>query len=77
MVCNSILQAGGRLKNAPASYDITHPIILTNNSHFTELLYLNITARSQHHNTPGWDIPSSLYENITGLSEVGPQSVMS
>ena len=38
ILVNGILRVGGRLDRAPIDYDVRHPIILPNNSHFTELL---------------------------------------
>ena len=33
-----ILRVGGRLGYAPMTFDVRHPIILPQNSHFTELI---------------------------------------
>ena len=42
ILADGILRVGGRLANAPVDYNIKHPIILPNASHFTALLI-------QHH----------------------------
>ena len=48
LLVDSILRVGGRLDNATLNYDLRHPIILPNNSHFTTLI-----IRDAHANIAG------------------------
>ena len=48
VISDGILRVGGRLKNAPVAYDVKHPIILPNDSHYTELIIREHHKRVGH-----------------------------
>ena len=48
VISDGILRVGGRLKNAPVAYDVKHPIILSSNSHYTELIIREHHKRAGH-----------------------------